>query len=76
MRIVSPLRGAMFHFIMGALFIYFAYHSITETVLDPLTLFLSVLATLEVGIGVRLLQFYLKIKRKNKVAIATKSRPK
>ncbi|GAA4073473.1 YdiK family protein [Amphibacillus indicireducens] len=66
MHRVSPLRSAIFYFIMGAIFIYFAFQTIDETVFKPLTILLVILATLEFGVGIRFLQFHIKIKRHQK----------
>ena len=66
MKIVSPLRSAIFYFIMGAVFIYFAFGTIEETVFKPLTILLIVLATLEFGVAIRFFQFHLKLKRHQK----------
>ena len=51
---------------MGAIFIYFAFQTIDETVFKPLTILLVILATLEFGVGIRFLQFHIKIKRHQK----------
>lgn len=66
MKTVSPLRSAIFYFIMGAVFIYFAFGTIEETVFEPLTMLLIVLATLEFGVAIRFLQFHIKLKRHQK----------
>lgn len=66
MHRVSPLRSAIFYFIMGIIFIYFAFQTIDETVFNPLTILLVILATLEFGIGIRFLQFHIKLKQQQK----------
>ncbi|GEN57757.1 hypothetical protein GCM10012290_23360 [Halolactibacillus alkaliphilus] len=61
---VSPLMHAYLYFLIGILFVYFAFEAIDETVLNPLTIFLTILATLDFGASYRLFKLHLKIKQK------------
>ncbi|WP_067841756.1 YdiK family protein [Amphibacillus sediminis] len=63
---ISPLLNAGLYFIIGSLFLYFAIDSVEDTVLNPLTLLLTAVATLDYGITIRLINLHFRIKRHSK----------
>ncbi|MBU5595345.1 YdiK family protein [Amphibacillus sp. MSJ-3] len=63
---VSPLLNAFFYLIIGAIFVYFAFQSIEDTVFNPVTIILTVVASLDFGVSIRLFQLHFKIKRNKK----------
>lgn len=66
MQRVSPIKNALFYFVIGSVFIYFAFRAIENTVFTPLSIILIILATLSFGVGIRFLQFHFIIKKKRK----------
>ncbi|WP_440896774.1 YdiK family protein [Amphibacillus sp. Q70] len=63
---LSPLTSAMIYLGLGAVFVYFAYQTIDETIFNPLTIILIIIASLEFGVGIRFIQLHFKIKRNKK----------
>ncbi|WP_017473307.1 YdiK family protein [Amphibacillus jilinensis] len=63
---ISPLLNAVVYGIVGAIFIYFAYQSIDDDVLNPITILLTAVAALQFGVAIRLIHLHIRIKRKQK----------
>jgi hypothetical protein len=63
---ISPLMHAYLYLFIGLLFVYFAFEAIEDTVYNPLTIFLTVLATFDLGASYRLFKLHVKIKNKKK----------
>lgn len=63
---ISPLMHAYLYLFIGILFVFFAFEAIEDTVFNPLTIFLTALATMDLGASYRLFKIHLKIKNKNK----------
>jgi len=64
---VSPLTMAIIYFLMGLFFIYVAILSAEETIWNVITIVLTLFATLEIGVSIRLMNLYIKMKKsKNK----------
>lgn len=62
----SPLAMAIIYLLMGILFIYIATQTAGDTVWNVTTIILAVVATMEIGVGIRLvfLHFHWKNKKK------------
>lgn len=61
---IKPLFHAYSYLILGLLFIYFAFQAIDDTVLNPLTIFLTLIATFDLGASFRLFKVHQRIKKK------------
>ncbi|KMY45980.1 hypothetical protein AC622_18710 [Bacillus sp. FJAT-27916] len=59
----SPLYMATIYFILGAVFIFFAVQNVTRSGWDFFTYFLVILATLDIGSGIRFIGIHRKIKQ-------------
>ncbi|MDY0406486.1 YdiK family protein [Virgibacillus sp. 179-BFC.A HS] len=62
----SLISRAVLYFAMGALFIFFAVRSAHETIWNVTTMLLAVIATLDFGMGFKLIGLHFKIKRNQK----------
>ncbi|SEN97895.1 protein of unknown function [Amphibacillus marinus] len=63
---ISPLHHACFYFIVGSVFLYFAFQSIEATVLNPITILLALVTSFNYGLTVRLIKLHFKIKQYKK----------
>ncbi|MFC3041634.1 YdiK family protein [Virgibacillus xinjiangensis] len=63
---VSPLTSAIIYFAMGAVFIYAAIQTADETIWNFTTILLAVVATMDFGVAIRMVNIHLQIKKKNK----------
>ncbi|NBJ71570.1 MULTISPECIES: YdiK family protein [Clostridia] len=63
---ISPKTMGIIYLIMGAFFTYVAILSVDETMWNITTMVLALFATLETGVGIRLLAIYFQRKRNNK----------
>lgn len=67
MRIAfSPLISALMYFSIGGMFLYLAYQAIDDTVWNTVTIILTLIASLDIGVGIRLLSIHFKIKKLKK----------
>ena len=57
------MRIAIFYFVMGILFAYLAYTSVTDTVWNLATILLTIVAALDFGIGFRYMNMHFKAKK-------------
>lgn len=57
------LRTAIFYFLMGILFTYMAIQSVEDTVWNVITILLTLVATLDFGVGIRFLRLHFKMKK-------------
>ncbi|WP_100012599.1 YdiK family protein [Lentibacillus sediminis] len=62
----SPLAMAIIYFLMGILFIYIATQTAGDTVWNVTTIILAVVATMEIGVGIRLVVLHFHWKNKKK----------
>ncbi|ASK61225.1 DUF4305 domain-containing protein [Virgibacillus phasianinus] len=60
----SPKAMANIYFIMGVLFVYMATQSAGETVWNPTTMLLAIIATLDFGVALRLMRNHARHKNK------------
>ncbi|MBP2259042.1 YdiK family protein [Virgibacillus alimentarius] len=63
---ISPRGIAIVYFLMGALFIYIAINSVTDTVWNTLTIIFTIVATLDFIVGFRYWRMHLYLKKHNK----------
>lgn len=63
---VSPLTMAVIYFLLGIFFIYVATLSAEETIWNVTTIVLALFATLEIGVSIRLMVLYFRIKNSKK----------
>ncbi|PXW86386.1 uncharacterized protein DUF4305 [Streptohalobacillus salinus] len=61
---ITPIVHAYFSLGIGLLFVFFAFEAVEETVLNPLTLFLTLLATFQLAASYRLFKLHVKVKQK------------
>jgi hypothetical protein len=61
---VSLLRNAIFYLILGFLFVFIAVQTAGDTIWNFTTILLALIATFDIGIGVRLLIMHFKLKKK------------
>lgn len=61
----SPMYMAITYFILGAVFVFFAIQNVTRSGWDFFTYFLIILATLDIGSGIRFIGIHRKIKEMN-----------
>lgn len=54
------MRIAIFYFVMGFLFAYLAYTSVTDTVWNATTVLLTLVAALDFGVGFRYLGMHFR----------------
>ena len=59
----SPLAMATTYLILGGIFIFFAIQNVSRSGWDFFTYFLIILATLDVGSGIRLMMIHKQIKK-------------
>ncbi|MDY0395484.1 YdiK family protein [Virgibacillus halophilus] len=64
--ISSLISRAILYFAMGALFIFFAVRSAHDTMWNITTMLLAVIATLDFGMGFKLIGLHFKLKRDQK----------
>lgn len=57
------MRTAIFYFLMGILFTYMAIQSVEDTVWNVITILLTLVATLDFGVGIRFLRLHFKMKK-------------
>ncbi|SDC12860.1 protein of unknown function [Pelagirhabdus alkalitolerans] len=62
---ISPLFNAFVYFLIGSVFVYFAYQSIEDTVLNGITILLTIVASLEYGASIRLIKLHRRMKQQN-----------
>lgn len=58
----SPLFSSLVYFLLGGLFTYFAINDVAQNGWTFLSYMLVVLATFDIGSGIKLALFYLKYK--------------
>jgi VIT1/CCC1 family predicted Fe2+/Mn2+ transporter len=63
---VSPRTMAIIYFLLGIFFIYVAILSAEETIWNVTTIILAIFATFEIGVSIRLMGLYLRIKNNKK----------
>ncbi|UQD50870.1 DUF4305 domain-containing protein [Bacillus methanolicus] len=62
----SPLISGMFYIMLGTLFTFFAIQNVNEAGWGFFTYLLVILATFDIGSGIRMIAFHFKIKNVNK----------
>lgn len=62
----SPKAMFIIYFVMGTLFTYMAIQSTGESIWNFSTIILAIIATLDFGVGFRMLTIHLKLKQKDK----------
>ena len=62
----SPKGMAIIYFLMAALFIYMAVNSVTDTIWNSLTIVFTIVAALDLTVGLRFWRIHLRIKQQNK----------
>lgn len=62
----SPLFMAFLYFLMGVVFTYIAIQSADENIWNFTTIILSIVATFDFAVAVRLMSLYFKIKNSKK----------
>ncbi|MBA2175821.1 YdiK family protein [Halobacillus locisalis] len=62
----SPLFMAFLYFGMGLAFTYIAAQAATETIWNATTILLSIVATFNIVVAVRLVKFHIKLKNSKK----------
>lgn len=62
----SPLFMAMLYFFIGALFTYLAIQSVEDTIWNWTTVILSIVATFDFAISIRLIGLHIRIKNSKK----------
>ncbi|WP_164670256.1 YdiK family protein [Virgibacillus doumboii] len=60
----TPKSLFFIYFIMGILFTYVAIQSVDETIWNLTTVVLAFIATLDFGVGIRMLRLHFKLKKK------------
>ncbi|EIJ79859.1 hypothetical protein PB1_05822 [Bacillus methanolicus PB1] len=63
----SPLISGIFYIMLGTLFTFFAIQNVNETGWGFFTYLLVLLATFDIGSGIRMITFHFKIKNANKL---------
>ncbi|MDE3840734.1 DUF4305 domain-containing protein [Bacillus methanolicus] len=63
----SPLISGIFYILLGTLFTFFAIRHVNETGWGFFTYLLVLLATFDIGSGIRMITFHFKIKNANKL---------
>ncbi len=63
---ISPLFLAVIYFLMGLGFLYIAVLSKTDTVWNMATIVITFVATLNIGVSIRLVLLNFKLKNNNK----------
>jgi hypothetical protein len=63
---VSPRTMAIIYFLMGIFFIYVAILSAEDTIWNVTTIVLALFATLEIGVSIRLMALYYRMKNSKK----------
>ncbi|MFA1819562.1 DUF4305 domain-containing protein [Virgibacillus oceani] len=64
---ISPLTMAIIYFLLGLFFIYVATLSAEEgTIWNVTTTILALFATLNIGVGIRLMALYIRMKNSKK----------
>ncbi|CRK85404.1 YdiK family protein [Neobacillus massiliamazoniensis] len=58
----SPLFSVLIYFLLGCLFTYFAINDVTQNGWSFFSFLLVILATFDIGSGLKLLFFYFKYK--------------
>lgn len=64
--ISSLISRAILYFAMGALFIFFAVRNAEDTIWNVMTMLFAVIATLDFGMGFKLIGLHFKLKRDQK----------
>ncbi|SDR12754.1 protein of unknown function [Virgibacillus subterraneus] len=62
---ISPKAMFVIYFIMGILFTYMAIQSTGESVWNFSTIILAIIATLDFGVGFRMLVIHFRLKKKD-----------
>ncbi|AIE58768.1 YdiK family protein [Bacillus methanolicus] len=62
----SPLISGIFYIMLGTLFTFFAIQNVNEAGWGFFTYLLVILATFDIGSGIRMIAFHFKIKNVNK----------
>ncbi|APC47124.1 DUF4305 domain-containing protein [Virgibacillus halodenitrificans] len=63
---ISPRTMAVIYFAMGIFFTYIAIISAGDTIWNVTTMVLALFATLEIGVGIRLIRLHYRMKNKKK----------
>ncbi|WP_185959635.1 YdiK family protein [Lentibacillus cibarius] len=63
---MTPKSMAMIYFLVGALFVNIAVRITDGSVWNFPTIILAIIATLDIGVGIRMIIIHFKIKRKKK----------
>ncbi|MGM8216734.1 YdiK family protein [Bacillaceae bacterium W0354] len=63
---ISPLFLAIVYFLMGCGFIYIAVLSKTDTIWHLPTIIFTIVATLNIGVSIRLFNAHMKLNKNNK----------
>ncbi|GAB3799377.1 YdiK family protein [Virgibacillus kimchii] len=62
----SPRTMAIIYFFLGIFFIYVAIQSVEDTIWNVTTVVLALFATLEIGVSIRLMAMYFRMKNNEK----------
>lgn len=62
----SPLFMASLYFMMGALFVYIGVQGAEETIWNPTTIIMSVIATFDFVVAIRLSILHFRVKNSKK----------
>ncbi|PLR98658.1 YdiK family protein [Bacillus sp. T33-2] len=62
----SPLFSGIVYILIGILFTYFAVQNVNEDGWDFFSYLLVILATFDLGAGIRMIMFYFKLKNLQK----------
>ncbi|MFC4559371.1 YdiK family protein [Virgibacillus kekensis] len=63
---LSPKTMSLIYFLLGSVFTYMAVQSAEDTVWNFMTILLAFFATIDFGVGIRMLILHFKLKQKNK----------
>ncbi|KHD85317.1 YdiK family protein [Heyndrickxia ginsengihumi] len=63
---MRPLLSGLINFVLGALFTYFAFQQVQENGWGFFSYLLLIIATLDIGSGLRLIFLHFKIKNSQK----------
>lgn len=62
----SPLRTAIFYFILGMFFTYLAINSLDNSSWTIVTVILTLIATFDFGVSIRAFNIYRRMKQENR----------
>ncbi|WP_163970906.1 YdiK family protein [Oceanobacillus halotolerans] len=61
---ISPKAMSIIYLLMGVLFVYIAIQSVEDTIWNITTMVFAVVASLDFGVGIRLMSLHFRLKKK------------